>query len=133
MKVSALAMMVSFLLVAGLPLGAVAGTVPPDSDNDTVIDSLDNCVNKPNAGALFCDTDQDGYGNACDSDYDNNGSTAGQDFTLFRANFGATGANIADADCNGSVAGQDFTVFRANFGKAPGASGLSCAGTIPCN
>jgi len=133
MKVGVLAIMASFLLAAALPLGALAGTAVPDTDNDTVPDNLDNCVLKPNAGAQFCDADSDGYGNACDSDLDNNGATVGGDFVIFGQNFGATGSNIADGDCNGSVVGGDFVIFGQNFNKAPGPSGLSCAGTIPCN
>lgn len=133
MKVGVLSIMVSFLLAAGLPLVAMAGSPVTDTDNDGIVDSLDNCVTKPNAGALFCDTDQDGYGNACDSDLDNNGATVGGDFAIFGSNFGAVGPNIADGDCNGSVVGGDFAIFGTNFGNPPGPSGLSCAGSIPCN
>jgi len=133
MKVSALAMMVSFLLVAGLPLGALAGTAPTDMDNDGIVDSLDNCVLVPNAGAGFCDTDQDGYGNACDADFNNDGIVGGPDFATFGANFTKTGANQADMNCDLVVGGPDFATFGANFTKAPGPSGLSCAGTVVCN
>jgi len=134
MKVGVLSLMVSFLLAAGLPLVAMAGTPVMDTDNDGIVDTLDNCVTKPNAGALFCDTDGDGYGNACDSDLNNDGQTAGVDFTLFGQNFGSTGSpNIADGNCDNQVLGLDFTFFGQNFGKPPGPSGLSCAGTPPCN
>jgi Thrombospondin type 3 repeat len=133
MKVGVLGIMVSFLLAAGLPLAVLAGTPAIDTDNDTVVDTLDNCVNTPNAGALFCDTDQDGYGNACDADTNNDGIIGGPDFGSFTSNFGATGPNVADLNCDQVVGGPDFGKFTASFGGAPGPSGLSCAGTIPCN
>ncbi|MDJ0866789.1 MAG: hypothetical protein QNK03_11820 [Myxococcota bacterium] len=37
-----------------------------------------------------------------------------------------------DADGNAAIGISDFNVLRAFFGLAPGPSGLSCAGTIPC-
>jgi hypothetical protein len=51
-----------------------------------------------------CDTDADGYGNACDPDVNN----------------------------DGGVGTPDYAHVGANIGGAPGPSGLSCAGTIPC-
>ena len=44
---------------------------PRNSDNDTHIDTSDNCPNTDNENQL--DTDGDGSGNACDSDDDNDG------------------------------------------------------------
>ncbi len=46
----------------------VHGTDPldPDTDDDSVLDSLDNCPNTPNASQL--DLDLDGDGDACDID-----------------------------------------------------------------
>lgn len=56
--------------------GGASGTVNlnwnyVDSDGDTVIDPLDNCVSTSNTNQL--DTDGDGQGNACDGDDDNDG------------------------------------------------------------
>jgi len=133
MKVGVLSIMVSFLLAAGLPLAGMAGTATPDTDNDGIIDTLDNCVLKPNAGAAFCDTDQDGYGNACDADTNNDGVVGVPDFGTFTASFGQAGALPADTNCDGTVGIPDFGTFTATFGTPVGPSGLSCAGTIPCN
>ena len=49
----------------------------PDSDNDGVVDELDNCDLIPNPDQL--DTDNDGSGNACDADDDNDGHADGAD------------------------------------------------------
>jgi len=111
MKVSILTILMAFLLAAGIPFGTLAGPAL-DTDSDTIPDTADNCDLVPNAaagqpvGALVsqCDTDQDGYGNACDPDVNN----------------------------DGVIGGPDFSPISGNFGGAPGTSGLSCAGTIPC-
>jgi hypothetical protein len=119
----------AFLLAAGIPFAAMSGTVP-DTDGDTVPDASDNCVLVPNAGALFCDTDQDGYGNACDCDTNNDGVVGGPDFGTFTVEYGGPG--LADTNCDGVVGGPDFGTFTATYGGAVGPSGFSCAGTIPC-
>jgi len=67
------------LAVIGIALVACGGSggssapIPPprNSDNDTHIDTSDNCPNTDNENQL--DTDGDGSGNACDSDDDNDG------------------------------------------------------------
>ncbi|MFH1053934.1 MAG: thrombospondin type 3 repeat-containing protein [Candidatus Woesearchaeota archaeon] len=46
-------------------------TYDPDSDNDGIPDSIDNCVDTPNPGQE--DFDNDGLGDACDSDADGDG------------------------------------------------------------
>lgn len=135
MKVGALATMVAALLI-GFPLASMAG-VAADTDNDGVVDVVDNCSQLANAAPLDCDTDNDGYGNACDGDFDNDGSVLGGDFsTIFLPDFG-TGVDSGvgtDMDCDGTVLGGDFSAFfLPQFSQGtPGPSGLSCAGTVPC-
>ena len=103
----------------------------PDTDNDGVTDSLDNCINVPNGPLILdaggnsqLDTNADGYGNLCDADLNNDGVVNGLDVGFFVAAFGTTDA---DADFNGSgfVNGVDTDVFVNGWGKAPGPSGLA--------
>ena len=80
----------------------------------------------------------------CDPDFNNDGVSDGIDFSpLFLPDFGsgtqtANGAGNpqgTDMNCDDVVDGIDFAVpfFLTQFGAgAPGASGLSCAGTVPC-
>jgi hypothetical protein len=105
MKVGILAILMAFLLAAGIPFGAMAGVVP-DTDSDTVPDNVDNCTTVPNGVATTnqCDADSDGYGNDCDADPDN----------------------------NGGVGISDYTTFLGYWNKQVGPSGLSCAGSVPC-
>jgi hypothetical protein len=103
-----------------------------DTDADTVPDALDNCTNVPNAGAQFCDTDQDGYGNACDADLNNDSIVGGPDYAIFGPLYGTSGASDADLDCDLFVNLSDLAAFALSFADAPGPSGLGCAGTVPC-
>ena len=138
MKVGVLAILMAFLLAAGIPFGAMAGTAV-DTDGDTLPDASDNCTLVPNAavdqplGAIAsqCDTDQDGYGNACDPDVNNDGIVGIPDFTTFSNGFNGTDP-LLDFTCDDIVGIPDFTTFSNMFNGPPGPSGLSCAGTITC-
>ena len=132
-----------FALALCLPVTAFAGPAT-DSDGDGVPDVIDNCKDVQNAGASGCDDDIDGYGNFCDGDFNNDLVSDGLDFSpLFLADFvsgsqsvnGAGNPQGTDMNCDGTVDGVDFSVpfFLTQFGTGtPGASGLSCAGTVPC-
>jgi hypothetical protein len=137
----------AFLLAAGIPFGAMAGPAP-DSDADTVPDSLDNCVAVKNGAvneppghiAAQCDTDADGYGNACDPDVSNDGIIGGPDYGPITANFTGPGhpslctdGTACDVNCDGIVGGPDYGPVTSGFLGAPGPSGLWCAGlSVPC-
>lgn len=102
------------------------GDIGMDSDNDGLLDDVDNCtlVANPNQ----CDSDADGYGNRCDADMNNNGFTNAQDTGLFRQQLGQPSVgptfNKADLNCNGAVNAQDTGLFRQLLGLPPGPSGL---------
>ena len=105
-------------------------------DSDGTLDLLDICMLDPTSPSPnFCDSDNDGYGNACDADNNNDGLVGGPDLGLFSATFGTTGVpgfTAADTNCDGTVGGPDLGVVSGSFGGPPGPSGLACAGTIPC-
>jgi hypothetical protein len=103
----------------------------------------DNCSEVPNPDQR--DTNQDGYGNLCDADFDNNGVVGGSDYILMSIAYGSSlndpedpdddDANYdpdIDMDGDGSIGAADWDLFLPYWGAAPGPSGLSCAGTIPC-
>ena len=106
-----------------------------DTDGDGIVDSMDNCQLTPNP--LQQDVNGDGYGNICDADLNNSGTVTTADFGLLRSVLGQSASSsptAAAADLNGSgtVTTADFGLLRVRLGTAPGPSGLSCAGTIPC-
>lgn len=110
-------------------------TVVPDADVDGILDANDNCTVVSNATQL--DTDSDGYGNMCDGDLNNSGTVTTADFGMLRSVLGQPAsfsplAAAADMNGSGNVSTADFGMLRARLGTAPGPSGLSCAGTIPC-
>ena len=131
---------------AGIVVGNPGDSVSiSDTDGDGVADELDNCIDIPNAGALACDSDMDGYGNACDADFNNDGVSDGVDYASphFMSDFvtGTESSNVSglaqgtDMNCDGAVDGLDFALpyFIAGFSAGlPGPSGLACAGTVPC-
>jgi len=139
MKTGLTAAGIALLCVIGLAFASFAGP-SADGDGDGVFNVLDNCSTIPNAGALDCDTDDDGYGNFCDGDFNQSNSTNATDFSTrflpdFKAGVDKAPIDGTDMNCSGGVNASDFsTRFLPNFklGK-PGPSGLHCAGTIPCD
>ena len=137
MKTGVMAAGIALLCVTGLAFASFAGPAT-DTDGDGVFNVLDNCSALANGGALGCDTDDDGYGNACDGDFDQSNTVNANDFTNhFSASFksGVPSATGTDMDCSGIVNANDFTNKFAPQFKAgkPGPSGLHCAGTVPCD
>ncbi|MDH3212784.1 MAG: hypothetical protein OEM05_09895 [Myxococcales bacterium] len=130
----AFALALAFLLVAGFPPSSEAGACP-DADSDTICDPDDNCLNKVNTSQT--DSNTDGYGNVCDPDSTNDLSVTAADLGRLKQTFGLSlGAPLynPDHDHNGdnSVSAADLGVLKQFFGLAPGPSGKSCAGSIPC-
>jgi hypothetical protein len=136
MKVGVLATIILGALI-GFPIASFAG-LAPDADSDGIPDVLDKCVNDSRNASLTCDRDQDGYGNVCDGDFNESGTTTAADYGMFfvpaLASSVDTG-NGTDMNCSGTVTAADYGMFfvpQLAAGK-PGLSGLTCAGSIPCN
>jgi hypothetical protein len=125
------------LFAFGLAFSANAGSVA-DADTDLVPDAFDNCstrANGPGDASNQVDSNQDGYGNACDTDYTGDNVTSTADFPTFLGAFtGAAPDSSTDNTGDGVTSTADFPLFLSDFvaAAAPGPSGLSCAGTIPC-
>jgi hypothetical protein len=138
MKVGVLATMILGALIS-FPIASFAG-LAPDTDGDGIPDVLDKCMNDSRNAAATCDTDQDGYGNVCDGDFNQSNSVTAADYSMFfvpalamTTDFQGRGA---DMNCStGTVTAADYSMFFVpSLAKTvPGASGLACAGTIPCN
>ncbi len=91
-----------------------------DSDDDGLLDALDNCVMVANADQL--DTNSDGIGNACDPDIDDNCVVNFVDFQLVAKNFGLN-ATDTDFTGDGMVDFFDIAIIQNYFGLVPGPSG----------
>lgn len=96
-------------------------SLPPDTDEDGVLDPLDNCVLVSNSGQQ--DTDGDNIGNVCDFDLSQDCNVNVIDLGLLRQRFFS---NDSDADFNsdGVVNVIDLGLMRTGFFGAPGPSGL---------
>jgi hypothetical protein len=106
-----------------------------DADGDGVCDAEDVCTAV--ADAAQRDTDRDGYGNACDADWNGDGRVGGADLLVLGRAFGAVSPDPrydedVDADGDGVIGGREYLLLGASWGRAPGPSGLACAGSPPC-
>jgi hypothetical protein len=114
-------------------LACGAGT---DSDGDGVCDLADNCLGRSNP--LQVDSDLDGFGNICDADYYNSGfvdlrELARLEWAMLHAASGAASYEpVLDLDSDGRINIFDWMIFLSLYLRAPGPSGLGCAGSVPC-
>lgn len=99
----------------------------PDTDGDSVLNFLDNCIEVPNPSQYNANAGVDIYGNACDGDLDNSGGLVNfADLADFKSRF----LTLDDeANINGTQGGQlvnfaDLAAFKALFLKPVGPSGL---------
>ena len=99
----------------------------PDTDGDSVLNFLDNCIEVPNPSQYNANAGADIYGNACDGDLDNSGGLVNfADLADFKSRF----LTLDDeANINGTQGGQlvnfaDLAAFKALFLKPVGPSGL---------
>jgi hypothetical protein len=90
---------------SGTPLSKILKIVPAasDTDNDGILDNVDNCPTKSNQKQL--DYDNDGLGDACDTDLDNDTILNGKDNCPRRAN---TDQKDTDGDKKGDVCDADL-------------------------
>jgi hypothetical protein len=98
-----------------------------DSDDDGVLDPLDNCLLDANPPQL--DPDEDGCGNACDGDFNQSGMVEAVDIGLLKAAYltseGQPGYDpVVDLNGDGTVNSTDLGLFKASYLLAPGPSGL---------
>jgi arylsulfate sulfotransferase len=92
-----------------------------DSDQDGVLDNLDNCTFVANVDQR--DTDQDGFGNICDPDLNNDGVVDYNDGLIFVQRFQSSDAD-ADFDGDGVVTWPDLQILIDRYFTAPGPSGI---------
>lgn len=102
-----------------------AANVAQDTDNDGVVDIIDNCTERPNPTQF--DADEDGFGNACDIDFNQDCVHAIIDLGIFRTVFFTANAE-ADINEDGVVNALDLGLFRSLYFAAPGPSGYADCG-----
>ena len=103
-----------------------------DTDNDSIIDSQDNCISVYNPDQI--DTNQDGFGNVCDPDLNNDGNITDKDEDIIKAVYGLTPESPdwnpeADLNGNGEIDISDVVIWMDMIGEPPGPSyGLNSDG-----
>lgn len=109
--------------VDGIPRFSVMRAAAPrvDTDSDTILDPLDNCILVPNSDQR--DSNADGFGSLCDPDLDQSKLVDAADMAIFGSVFGTADAD-ADLNGNGIVDVPDILRARRYLGKPPGPSGL---------
>jgi hypothetical protein len=138
----AFSMALAFLVVGAFAPESGAGPCI-DTDLDTICVDDDNCSAKANTpqhdtdGLAGSDAVGDGYGNACDADYDGTLIVGAGDLVQLRAAWQCTSSDACynrdvDSDSNDAIGAADLVLLRSQWQSVPGPSGMSCAGTTPC-
>jgi len=132
---------IALIATLGISTAVFAG-MSDDSDTDGIYDVLDNCsaVFQDTSMGQDCDTDDDGYGNMCDGDFNNDNAVDSADFSAYWfPDFSGPGTDSGfgtDMNCDTAVDSADFSSYwfpQFSGAGVPGASGLHCAGTVPCD
>jgi hypothetical protein len=109
-----------------------------DFDKDGVSDTEDNCLLVANSEQH--DVDKDGFGNMCDADYNNDGIVDDADWEILDAAWAAMKGikeegerksrydPLVDCDSDDLIWSSDYLLLGASWNRAPGPSGLVCAG-----
>lgn len=97
--------------------------IDPDSDNDQLVDTVDNCIEAANLDQR--DTDADGFGNRCDADFNQDCIVNFLDLGQLRLDFFLNGDLDTDLDGDGQVNVGDLGLLRTLFFAPPGPSGVA--------
>jgi streptogramin lyase len=123
---SEVAPLLAFTSIQGLALDQAPSPAPLDSDNDGVLEAVDNCPELANADQA--DFDSDGVGDVCDGDFDGDGLLNTADNCRLVPNADQTDTNsdgygnLCDSDYDnlGVVDGVDFSRFKAAYLSSTG-------------
>jgi len=126
---TAVAPAVAFTDIRGIALDQIPSPPDLDSDNDGLLEAVDNCPELANPDQL--DTDNDGQGDPCDADDDGDGILDVEDNCRLLASPDQTDSNRdgfgnlcdADYDNNGGVNPVDFFMFAGAYLKSTGQPG----------
>ncbi|MEM6640035.1 MAG: Ig-like domain-containing protein [Pseudomonadota bacterium] len=99
---------------------SVKRLLPPDTDQDGVPDTDDNCTQSSNPDQI--DADGDGFGNACDADFNNDCTVNFLDLGRMRQVFFSDDP-VVDINNDGTVNAVDLGLLRSQFFGEPGPSG----------
>ena len=86
-----------------------------DTDNDSIEDNIDNCINIPNIEQR--DSDEDGFGDRCDGDFDNTCFVNTVDLAIIRF-YLESSYSSGDLNGDGEIDMLDFGNFKQLYTKS---------------